>query len=239
MLNNLKSRILENLVEKKITAKELDKILGRPEGYTLWMLENNDIRRFPFNDEDVLAKFLGVSTKEITNLNGHDAYEKNNTFITSLTSSIYTEAKERGIDCWESLPGKLSIYLRSCDMPGDIRDTEICPIDGEEYEVIPANHRSELYYTAGPVYRKKISDELSVLVTKAFGEKIDVETFEVTNPSLFGIYLVDSSGHLIDYIEVESEFAFVLKQYQSYLQLSELYDILHDTFEDESYYTID
>lgn len=239
MLNNLKSRILANLVEKKITAKELDSLLKRPEGYTLWMIENGDIRRFPFNDEDNLAKFLGISTKKITELNGHDAYEKNNTYITSLTSSIYNEVKEHGTDKWESLTGKLSVYLRSCDMPGDVRDTEVVPIDGEEYEVIPATHRTILYYSAGPVYRKRISEDFSVLVTKSYGEKIDAETFELTTPILCGIYLTDTKGHLVDYIEVDSEFAFVLKQYQTYLELSELYAILHSDFDDEDYYEIE
>ncbi len=239
MLNNLKSEILKQLMEKKMTAKELDSLLKRPEGYTLWMIENGDIRRYPFNDEDNLAKFLGISTKKITELNGHDAYEKNNEYITTLTSSMYNEVKVNGVVGWESLPGKLSIYLRSCDFPGDVRDTEVCPIENEEYEVIPANHRTLLYYSAGPVYRKRISEDFSVLITKSFGEKIDAETFELTNPILCSIYLTDAKGHLIDYIEVNSEFAFVLKQYQSYLQLSELYDILHDDFDDEDYYTVD
>lgn len=239
MLNNLKSKIITTLLKKDIASEELDMMLGRNSGYTLWMLENNDIRRFPFNDEDVLAKFLGVSTKEVTNLNGHDAYEKNNTYITSLTSSIYNEVKEHGTDKWESLPGKLSVYLRSCDMPGDVRDTEVCPIENEEYEVIPATHRTILYYSAGPVYRTKLSEELFVLITKAYGEKINEDTFEITNPVLCSMYLTDNHGHLIDYIETDSDFAFILKMYKSYLELSELYDILKDSFDDEDYYIVD
>lgn len=236
MLNKLKTKILEKLGEKKMTAKGLDILLNRPEGYTLWMLENNDIRRFPYNDEDPLAHFLGLTEKEISLLNGRDAGEKTNKYISTLSSYLYSDAKTHGNEGWESLPGKLAVYLRSCDMPGAVRDTEVSPIENEEYEIEPANHRTDQFYTAGPVYRKKLGEEFFVYLTKSIAEKIDEDTYEESNSELFGIYLIDKKGHLVDYIEVESDYAFVLGLYKKYLELSELYDIMHLSFDDDDYY---
>lgn len=239
MLNNLKTLILTKLEERNIKSEVLDKMLRKPRGYSLWMIENSDITRFPFNDEAVLAFFLGMSIMQISKLSGKDAYEKNNKYIRTLTTTLYEEVKETDIQEWESHEGKLSIYLRSCDLPGNVRDTEIRRIEGEEYEIEPATDHSVQYYAAGPVYIKKVSDEFTVLITKSYAEKMDEETLEIAHPMLCGIYLTDNEGHLVDYLEVESESAFSLRLHKSYVELSKLYDILHEFFGDEDYYSFD
>lgn len=236
MLNTLKTKILEKLEEEKITTKDLDRLLGRPFGYTLWMLENNDIKRFPFNDEDPLAQFLNLTEKEITLLNGRGAGEKTNEYISSLSSRFYSEAKAHANDGWKSMPGRLAVYLRSCDKPGAVRDTEVVQIKNNEYEIEPVNHRTEQFYTAGPVYMRKLGKEFLVYLTKSVAKKIDDDTYEETHDELFGIYLIDRMGHLIDYLEIESDYAFVLGLYKKYLELSELYDIMQYSFDDDIYY---